>query len=177
MNAAARGFTLIELMIGLTIMALLLLAAAPFTQAWVDGTRQMRARSNLVEAVSQARSLAMRNPHAVDLAQSGKGVAAVVYNKAEYELCVVSRKADGSAWNLCSDADWRGKIANPASLKLHSDDAEEPADFACAAFDSRGLLVKDATYAGSSCMNPSSGTASEVRIRVGNQEVMRVALL
>jgi prepilin-type N-terminal cleavage/methylation domain-containing protein len=176
MNARAGGFTLIELMIGITIMALLLLAAAPFTQAWVDGTRQMRARSNLLEAVGQARSLAMRNPQAIDLAASVQGVAAVVYDKDAHELCVVSRSADGSAWNICQAGDWRGRITQPADLSLLAGDEEDADEFVCAAYDSRGLLVAS-SYGGMPCITPASGASTEVSIRVGSQEVMHVALL
>lgn len=172
----SAGFTLIELMIGITIMALLLLAAAPFTQNWVDGNRQMRARSNLVEAVSQARALAMRNPRALDLARAAQGVAAVVYDKDTFQLCVVRRNSAGTAWDDCAAAEWRGTITEPAGLRLASGAGPGAPDFLCAAFDSRGLLVAS-TLGDASCTGPATGAATQVTITVGSQEAVNVALL
>ncbi|KAF1687218.1 hypothetical protein B1992_04335 [Pseudoxanthomonas broegbernensis] len=171
----AAGFTLIELMVGIAIMAMLLLAAAPFTRDWVDGTRQMRARSNLLEAVGQARSRAMRNPLALTSAQAGQGAAAVVYDKDGHVLCVISRTADGSAWEGCAAGNWQGAIANPGSLQLKVGQEEDAGDFVCAAYDTRGVLVAS-SYGGVDCVAPG-GTAADVFIKAGNQEVMDVALL
>lgn len=172
----AGGFTLIELMIAIAIMALLLLAAAPFTQSWVDGTRQVRARSNLLEAVGQARALAMRNPQALTAAEAAQGAAAVVYDSATHTLCVVPRNADGTAWNMCGTGHWRGQIANPADLSLASGADEDAAEFVCAAYDTRGVLVAS-SFGGSACIAPSAGSAATVFIKVGSQEAMDVALL
>ena len=171
------GFTLIELMVGIAIMALLLLAAAPYTLDWVDGTRQLRARSNLLEAVGQARALAMRNPRALTADQAVEGAAAVVYDNATHTLWVVARTSDGSGWDAFGAAgDWRGQIANPASLALAGGAADDAADFVCAAFDTRGALV-DSSYEGAACTAPAAGAAASVFIKVGSQEAMDVALL
>lgn len=172
----ASGFTLIELMIAIAIMALLLLAAAPFTLDWVDGTRQMRARNNLLEAVGRARALAMRNPHALTAAEATQGAAAVVYDSATHTLCVVPRNADGTAWKMCGTGDWRGQIANPANLSLASGAADDAEAFVCAAYDTRGVLVAS-SFGGSACITPSAGSATTVFIKVGSQEAMDVVLL
>lgn len=174
------GFTLVELMVGIAIMAMLVLAAAPFTLDWVDGTRQMRARSNLLEAVGQARSLAMRNPFALPTLDPATGtplaVAAVVYDGPGHSLCVIARAADNSTRSTCAAGDWRGDISNPGSITMtlgQGDDAEE---FACAAYDTRGMLVAS-SFGGVDCVAPTGGDTATVHIKVGNQEAMDVSLL
>lgn len=183
-QARHGGFTLIELMIGVAIMALLLLAAAPFTMDWVDSARQMRARSNLIEAVGQARALAMRNPEAVS---SGVAVAAVLYQPGQNALCVVTREsgawlastclADGKS---CADKDtgktatgvsWLGCISSPGnSLAMKVADV----DFLCAAYDSRGRQLDTTDLVASACVSPDSASVS---ITAGSQEGIDVSLL
>lgn len=181
------GFTLIELMIGIAIMALLLLTAAPFTSAWVDGARQMRARSTVIEAVGQARALAMRNP---DAAAAGEPVAAVLYQADANALCVVTRSAGpGAAWRAdsclaagkdCRDekagkaadgVSWLGCIANPGRELVMKVDA---IDFLCVAYDSRGRQRESADLATGTCVAPGNASVS---IAVGSQESVDAPLL
>ena len=57
-----RGFTLIELMVTLAILAMLLLMAAPLAADWVHGARTLQARGTLVQGFAHAKALALRNP-------------------------------------------------------------------------------------------------------------------
>ena len=61
-----RGFTLIELMVTLAILAMLLLMAAPLAADWVHGARTLQARGTLVQGFENAKALALRNPCAID---------------------------------------------------------------------------------------------------------------
>ena len=159
------GFTLVELMVTVTIVAFLSMLGMPLAREWIDGARQMRAKSNLLEASGQARGLAMRNPHALPLLGSDGmplAVAAVLYERPGHTLCVVKRDASQTWPEDCSDAVWTGQIANAGELALGvtADD-----DFACAAYDSRGIQ-QDSTIGSATCVAPSSGHA--VAIKVGN---------
>ena len=57
------GFSLIELMITVALVAVLAVAAMPFAQSWMDGNRQLQVHSRLLMGVAQARALALRNPN------------------------------------------------------------------------------------------------------------------
>ena len=62
MSRRVAGFSLVELMVTLAVMAVLAATGTPFAREWIDSNRQIQARNVMWEAVSQARSLALRNP-------------------------------------------------------------------------------------------------------------------
>lgn len=175
------GFTLIELVVSLAIMVALLLAAAPFTMEWVDGTRQMRARSNLLEAVGHARALSMRNPYGLaELDASGNPYPVVrldyVSEGGASRLQVLRRGANGS-WETTPV--WTGTIVNPGGLLLRATGAadfsgaaalaEDTHAFACVAYDNRGRHQDE-----SGCATPAQ---RRIAVGVGNQVPEYVDLL
>ena len=56
------GFTLIELMVTITILILLLFAAVPLVNDWIYSAQTREARGKLVQAYGTAKALALRNP-------------------------------------------------------------------------------------------------------------------
>lgn len=58
----SHGFSLVELMVVMVIVALLAMAALPFTRAWTDGAKQSDFRNQVARSIGQAQSLAVRNP-------------------------------------------------------------------------------------------------------------------
>lgn len=56
------GFSLIELMVVISIIAVLALVAVPFTQSWLIDTQLRDARSQLYQAHAEAKALGLRNP-------------------------------------------------------------------------------------------------------------------
>ncbi len=59
------GFSLVELMVTLSIMAVLLMASVPFMKDWTYSRQIKDAQSKLLSAYGLAKSLALRNPDAV----------------------------------------------------------------------------------------------------------------
>lgn len=74
MRRAARGFTLVELMVGLAIMAVLLAAAAPFMGDLVANARLREAGNAVFSELLMAQSEAVKRNTTVRLTLSGTTV-------------------------------------------------------------------------------------------------------
>ncbi|MCD9004672.1 prepilin-type N-terminal cleavage/methylation domain-containing protein [Luteimonas sp. XNQY3] len=178
---ATGGFTLVELMITLLILALLALAGLPFGHAWIEGNRQMQLRSQVLEGVGQARALALRNPHGLRADAAGNPVesARLDYDATGRTLQVVQKQADGHWPAADAPPEWRSppaagalalKLAGPAGfVDAAAFDAAATA-FACIVFDTRGRPVPDA----SGC---TLGDAQRIAIGTGDREPLHADLL
>lgn len=60
-----RGVTLIELMIGIALLAILAMAIFPLGRAWVANQQITKTEKEFLEAYSRAKNEALRNPNAV----------------------------------------------------------------------------------------------------------------
>ncbi len=157
-----RGVTLIELMIGLFIMAMLLMAAMPFGAHWVSSNRQMEARSVLWEGVSQARAMALRNPSA----RRATAPAAMLRLRAGW-LEVMVAGVDTPAWSA--------KLRDGVHLKLADQDgfanADAP-DFDCVSFTARGLRLP-----GADGCTDSDVALGRIAVGLSNQDPLYVDML
>lgn len=149
--AGRSGFSLIELMIGLAIAALLSLVAVPFTMAWMDSNRQMQARNYVVDAVGRAKALALRNG-------SGRaGNAPVARIRLSGDLLGVENAASG-------DVLWSATL--PRGVQLMLSDGLTP--FNCTALNNRGLPVVP---------GGCDQAASRLVVKIADQENLDVELL
>lgn len=71
------GFTLIEIMVTLAIMALLILMAAPFATGWASDRSVLDTKNKLSQSYMLAKSYAQRNPNAVTGIVAVSAVSAV----------------------------------------------------------------------------------------------------
>ena len=176
----AAGFTLIELMVTVAIMAVLALAGMPFAKSWMESNRQMQVRNLLWEGIAQSRAVALRNPGgttagpAARLERTGVGVLQVA--------CVDGVAADGAAIPCVPDPDanpdrvvWKSVVlpgGDTSTLHLASAaNVIDAADWTCVAFDNRGHRV----VAGADCAT-AAGTP-RIAIRFNDQEPLYVDLL
>ena len=75
MRLPASGFTLIELMVSLTVLAILAMVATPSYLDFFDRTRVRGAADDVVSLVANARAEAVKNDLDVSLAMTGSGTA------------------------------------------------------------------------------------------------------
>ena len=157
------GFSLIELMITVALVAVLAVAAMPFAQSWMDGNRQLQVRSQLLMGVAQARALALRNPNRL-ISTSGtpQESARLYYDTSSRTFRVAGRKDDGT-----DDVVVWQSIAPTGNVSLLLASTETA--FACVAFDTRGRLFGTGT-----CALPTG--VRQVAVKVGSLEPLYVDL-
>lgn len=166
MSRRVRGFSLVELMVTLAVMAVLAAAGTPFALEWIDSNRQMQARNLLWEAVSQTRALALRNP-----AQVTGGAVSARLQRDDRTLQVL--RADGS------QVLWTGTLPRGGVYRLAGVDGYADAEalqaasdgLSCLAFDNRGHRLATA----SGCT--SGAGHSRIAIGMNSQDPLYVDLL
>jgi len=158
MSGRPRGYSLIELMIVITIMAVLLAAGIPFTRYWVDGQKQMQARNTLWEAVSQTRALAMRNP-----GHMAADETAATLQLADHALSIHAARLDATQWSAKLPADAAANFADAAGNAGNA--------LTCVAFNNRGQRLP----AAADCATPAS--QHRIAITLRDQDPLYVDLL
>ena len=161
------GFSLIELMITVALVAVLAVAAMPFAQSWMDGNRQLQVRSRLLMGVAQARALALRNPNKfISTSGTPQESARLYYDTSSRTFRVAGRK-DGGTGPADDAVVWQS-IAPTGNVSLLLASTETA--FACVAFDTRGRLFGTGT-----CALPAG--VRQVAVKVGSLEPLYVDLL
>lgn len=82
------GFTLVELMVTIIILAILLAIAVPWTSAWIDRAKVKNSANAVKSALVQARTAALRNPNGIN--DSSKAVSCVYLNGDNVEVRLLS---------------------------------------------------------------------------------------
>ena len=176
----AAGFTLVELMVTVAVMAVLALAGMPFARSWMESNQQMQVRNLLWEGVAQARAVALRNPGstaggpAAKLERTDAGVLRVV--------CVDGVALDGMPIPCVAGADanpdrmlWKSAaLPGGDTSTLHLATAAnviDAADWTCVAFDNRGHRVTT----GADCV--TAAAAPRIAVGFNDQEPLYVDLL
>ena len=117
-----RGFTLIELMVTLAILAMLLLMAAPLAADWVHGARTLQARGTLVQGFENAKALALRNPCA-DPNATGTPAAAALQAQTDGTTVTLNVLAQGGSGCALLGArpnpQWTARLPDGVGLTLN----------------------------------------------------------
>ena len=153
-----KGFSLIELMVGIAIMAVVMASSVSLGGGWVDESRVTDARSQLRLAYSKARAYALRNSNAVTTASTWMCLnSGVVY---VYQ----STTAKPTGPTTCGDAGsvWHADLAGGTTTKVEMALAANSTAFSCLGFSNRGLPVSS-TLTGSACT-----TAQTLYVKRGN---------
>ncbi|SEM00236.1 pilus assembly FimT family protein [Acinetobacter sp. DSM 11652] len=143
------GFTLIELMITIVVLAILLFVGTSLTRAWVDQSHVDGALAGIKNATYQARSAAIRN---TNNQESSLAAASVCIDKTHQEIRVIRVAKDNT--DACSTSDGNSpdqnyilqKIPYASNVFFKVNNTE----FYCLSFNSNGMLVA-ASSASATC--------------------------
>ena len=105
------GFTLVELMITLALIAMLAMMATPYTASWIHSAQVQTTVATLEQAFASAKALALRNPAGV----KGSDPAASV-NLVGNTLVVCSGAAGDAG--CVGDMVWQGDVTDGVSIQL-----------------------------------------------------------
>lgn len=127
------GFTLVELMITIALLAFLLMLGNPLTATWTAGAQQQSAESLIREGIGRAKALALRNPQ-----QKNGGLAAVVLRLCSSDSTrELKLYRDPDATCSTSNADWVAQLPRQPLIEVGDD------DFSCLTFDNRATPKSD----------------------------------
>lgn len=104
-----QGFSLIELMITISIMMLLLMFGVPLTTGWVNGSYVNQSSNTLQQAFSMLKARALQN----SAGASGTEVAATLVTTGS-QICLYKGKASSLTCN--SGYLWQATTSAPISL-------------------------------------------------------------
>ncbi|HKT26595.1 prepilin-type N-terminal cleavage/methylation domain-containing protein [Dyella sp.] len=149
-RGVTRGFTLIELMVTIALVAFLLTIGIPLAREWVLSAHQRDSAGKLTEALGRAKALALRNQQG--LTDQSLPTAAVCLSG--QQLSVVG--ADTNKQVTCANqADWTAQISSDASVVRTATNIP----FQCAAYNERGVLLS-VSLASLACTPPPLPSAS-----------------
>lgn len=114
----ATGFTLIELMVTITILVLLLLAALPLVNDWVYSAQTREARSKLVQSYSAAKALALRNPSKAAMSGVASGLRVVTNGNVSTLLVCRGNPADAACAVNGSNLQWQAELAGSVAIAI-----------------------------------------------------------
>ena len=152
----SRGFTLIEMMITITLFALLLVVGVPLTQSWTNSAYQRDAAGLLRQGISRAKSIALRNqgkvqdtaPAAV-LCVSGQSLKLLSLTPGQTIDCTVT-----------TPILWSTPLPAAAALQVAN------VNLACVAFSNRGFAVSS-----------GSCTTGTIQVTAGSEIAVNVPLI
>jgi prepilin-type N-terminal cleavage/methylation domain-containing protein len=140
------GFTLIEVMIVVAIIALVVLVTAPLSGHWVTDANRLEAEGQLNQAVGRAKASALRNYMG---ATGNTAVTAICLSNDNVLTVLEGTPGTPAVSPDCTTGTgtqlWRGKLH--ANITVQAD----AADFSCMCFDNRATPT-------SSCNTCSTST-------------------
>jgi prepilin-type N-terminal cleavage/methylation domain-containing protein len=129
------GFTLVEMMVTLAIIAFLGLTAVPLTQRLIHSADVENADTQLMQAIAAAKSLAMRNPGKF----TGEAAAALVDHDEETRTVSVSVPNENVA-------NWQAVLPSGIEITPRPDSGIPPEELFPLRLDNRGRPINDFEY-------------------------------
>lgn len=131
MKLETSGFTLIELAVGMAIIALLAAAGVPLTTGWIDQSRASEAAGQIRLGYAKARALALRGQDNVFMCLNN----GVVYLYASNP---------GSCGSTNPAPVWQTNLAGGSATTIQVSNNESTATLSCFALNRKGWVVTGA---------------------------------
>lgn len=138
---AIKGFTLVETMIIITIVGLLVMAAAPLTGSWIQDANISQTEGNLSQAVARAKSLALRNEGG---AFGGEPVAAICISNTQ-KLTLLQHNGTHAPSCIGPVGDLMWEVQLNINVKIYEviSNTVNTATVGCMCFDNQGLMTQN----------------------------------
>ena len=173
-----KGFSLIELLITIAIIAFLAMVALPMTSAWIDGPDVTRTQTNFTRAYSLAKNIAIREGAAIT--PNGATSALCLFNNNGTQIISVRSQSGGveTANRNPADCETPTLSTEVFSAELRPDVTVQygPAgalnNFTCACFTSNGALADIISTtnckAADNCLDGSNANNSQFTFNKGS---------
>lgn len=141
-----NGFTLVELMITITVLSIILFMGVSITQSWIDRSQVNNAINILKNSITQAKTAAIRNTN--NQAMGQPAVSLCVQNN---QLLIIRNK-NNDATN-CSLTNANNTLLKKSELAKDILIKQNNAAFNCIAFNSVGMVTQ---VTGTTCSTNSN---------------------
>ncbi|SDW62008.1 prepilin-type N-terminal cleavage/methylation domain-containing protein [Pseudomonas kuykendallii] len=142
MRRQARGFSLIELMISVALLAFLVLIAGPFTSAWSNGAKVRDAEGVLNQGIGRAKAAALRNRYGI---VDGKPAATLCLSDSNLLSLHEANDKDTPATCL-THSPWQAQLPASVSVTLTAD----ASTLSCLSFDNHAAPASASVPSGCS---------------------------
>lgn len=143
-----RGFSLIELLVVLALLAFLLMLAVPFASTWGDKTKLQDAAQLLQQGIGRTKALALRNKTGMTNDQAAAKLCLKNNEDNDRLELYQAEKTNNIEPNKpakCYSADqelvWQANLPNKVSLKIKDIKSNKTTPFICIAMNSRSLQI------------------------------------
>lgn len=152
------GFTLIQVMVTITLMGVISMMASPLSGAIMADARVTETEGALNKAIGKAKALALRNAFGA----TGDSAAVGVCKTGGNELLVLQSVAGvpANCNTMAGEVAWRVQVNAQVTVKVNTPGGY--ADFSCICFSNKGLIT------GGSCSDNSCAMSTVFEVNSGN---------
>jgi type IV pilus assembly protein PilA len=163
-TSTQRGFTLVELMITITLLTIILMMGSSLSRSWIDRSQVTNAMTVFKSSVAQAQAIALRNTNNHPITQAS---VSVCWDETNHIMRII--RVDTASNNVCQ-TNAQNTVLQSFSLPKGLAIKQGTTAFQCISFNSAGVVT----------VATSSGCISDTKtaFKVGkNNETADISLI